>query len=123
MEHVGIRLHQRDGKTVAVNTRGEMLTFYSMRHRFHELLDNSDVSRKRQLVLTGHASQEDHDKYARGANLLKLYNDVAKLDRLADLVLDEQVDRERASQGVGEPGLMKQVLGSVGGSSASAPEV
>ena len=49
MEHVGIRSQGRDGKAVAVNTRGEMLTFYSMRHRFHELLDNSDISRKRQL--------------------------------------------------------------------------
>ena len=102
MEHVSIRLQQRDGKTVAVNTRGEMLTFYSMRHQFHELLDNSDISRKRQLVLTGHASQEDHDNYASGANLLKLYKDVEKLDPLADVVLDEQADRERASQDVGE---------------------
>ena len=92
MEHVGITLQQRDGKTVAVNARGEMLTFYSMRHQFHALLDNSDISRKRQLVLTGHASQEDHDKYAHGANLLKLYKDVAKLDPLADVGLDEQVD-------------------------------
>ena len=87
MEHVGITLQQRDGKTVAVNTRGEMLTFYSMRHQFHALLDNSDISRKLQLVLTGHASQEDHDKYANGANLLKLYKDVAMLDPLADVEL------------------------------------
>jgi len=50
-----------------------------MRHRFHELLDNCDGSRKRQLVLTGHPSQQDHDKNARGANLLKLYKDVRML--------------------------------------------
>jgi hypothetical protein len=61
------------------------------------------------LALTGHASHEDHDKYARGANLLKLYKDVAKLDPLADAVLDDQVDRERALQDVGETvaGLIK----------------
>ena len=87
MEHVGITLQERDGKRVAVNKRGHVLAFYSMRHSMHDLIDNADISRKRQEILTGHASQEDHDKYSRGANLLKLQRDIAGLNPLADVVL------------------------------------
>ena len=52
------------------------------------LQPEANITRKRQEVLTGHASQEDRDRYARGANLLKLYEDVADLDPLADVKLD-----------------------------------
>lgn len=66
---------------------GETLSFYSMRHSMHDLIDNGDISRKRQLVLTGHAPEEVHEEYASGANLLKLYEDVKGLDPLADVAL------------------------------------
>ena len=52
----GIAQKTPDGKVVALTADARrMLSLYSVRHRFHRILDNSNVSLKRQLVLTGHA--------------------------------------------------------------------
>jgi hypothetical protein len=87
----GIAHKMPEGKVVALTADGRRtLSLYSVRHRFHRVLDNSNVSLKRQLVLTGHADPADHFKYDHGADLLALYRDIASLDPLADVLLTDK---------------------------------
>ena len=59
-------------------------TLHSIRHRFHDALDNAGIPIDRQLVLVGHASGDVHSKYGAGPNLRKLYEDVCVLRPFED---------------------------------------
>lgn len=59
-------------------------TLHSIRHRFHDVLDNAGIPLERQRVLVGHASGDVHGKYGAGPNLRKLYGDVCALRPFED---------------------------------------
>ena len=59
-------------------------TLHSIRHRFHDVLDNAGIPIERQRVLVGHASGDVHSKYGAGPNLRKLYEDVCALRPFED---------------------------------------
>lgn len=60
------------------------LTLHSIRHRFHDALDNAGIAMDRQHVLVGHAGGDVHSRYGQGAGLKQLALDVAKLDPFSD---------------------------------------
>ena len=62
---------------------GKKLSLYSIGRLFHRAMDNVEIVKKRQEVITSHAPQDEHDKYSRGADLKLLAADVAKIDPLA----------------------------------------
>ena len=59
-------------------------TLHSIRHRFHDVLDNAGIPIERQHVLVGHANSDVHSKYGTGPNLRKLYEDVCALRPFED---------------------------------------
>ena len=65
-------------------TRDSNKTLHSIRHRFHDVLDNAGIPIERQRVLVGHASGDVHSKYGAGPNLRKLYEDVCALRPFED---------------------------------------
>jgi integrase len=60
------------------------MTLHSIRHRFHDAMDNAGIAIERQHVIVGHKAGDVHSKYGQVAGLRQLAADIEKLEPFAD---------------------------------------
>jgi integrase len=65
-------------------TRDPLKTLYSIRHRFHDVLDNALVPEAQQFALVGHASAAVHRKYKKRPAMRLLYAAMCRLEPFED---------------------------------------